>query len=97
LRRLEERKVSLSDWMSSKSSCDWGGVRCEKGRLVELNCTRAGLAGTLPREIMALTDLLELDLSHNLFQGTIPTQGGLPRLKYLLMHDNGKAIVRGCL
>jgi hypothetical protein len=94
LRRLDQQQqvendASLGSWMSSKSICEWDGMRCEMGRLVEFNRTRVGLAGTLPREIMSLTDLLELDLSHNLFQGTIP-EGEMPKLRYLLLHDNGK-------
>jgi hypothetical protein len=47
------------------------------------------LAGILPRERMALTDVMTFDLSHNLFQEPI---GGLPKLKYFLMHDSGEEI-----
>ncbi|CAB9498606.1 LRR receptor-like serine threonine-protein kinase At4g08850-like [Seminavis robusta] len=88
----DQQEMGLQPWMSSAPVCEWEGMRCENGRLVELNRTKAGLTGTLPREMMALTSLVELDLSHNLFQGSIPTEGGLPNLRFLLLHDNGKLL-----
>ena len=81
------------NWMSEKSICVWEGLGCQAttGRLVAFNQTRAGLGGTLPRELASLDQLLELDLSHNSFAGRIPAEWGqgLTNLRYLMLNDNG--------
>jgi len=50
-----------------------GGAAEESQRAVySLTLTRNSLKGTLPQELMALTDLQRLDLEYNTLRGTIP-------------------------
>jgi len=88
-------------WLTAKPVCDWPGIECagaerhNAGRVIAMNLTHAGLTGTLPHELFkGLHHLLELDLSHNLMQGSIAfdATNGLKNLKYLLLHDNGMGV-----
>jgi hypothetical protein len=68
-----------SHWLSDDPVCSWYGVECveeeeeTQGRVVALNLSSNGLAGTLPAEIALLqADLRVLDLSKNDIEGNIP-------------------------
>ena len=67
-----------SHWLSDDPVCYWYGVECveeegTQGRVVALNLSSNGLAGTLPAEIALLqADLRVLDLSKNDIEGNIP-------------------------
>mmetsp|Transcript_52322 Transcript_52322/g.126531 ORF Transcript_52322/g.126531 Transcript_52322/m.126531 type:complete len:712 (+) Transcript_52322:267-2402(+) len=77
---------SSDNWLSEEHVCDgWYGVECQEvseGEAVEgdeesrfvysLTLSRNSLKGTLPGELMALTDLQRLDLEYNTLRGTIP-------------------------
>ena len=57
-----------SNWMSSKSICDWFGVQCSKGRVTQVELKENNLKGTWPDSIGTLSKLESL-----VFDGTRPT------------------------
>lgn len=76
-------------WLANNSVCDWYGVSCEDGHIVELILNNNQLAGAVPNEIENLTFLRLLDLGHNQIDALAPTIGRLSRLKSLqLLHNN---------
>ncbi|CAD6226149.1 unnamed protein product [Miscanthus lutarioriparius] len=65
----------LDSWNKSTSYCSWEGVTCgrrHRWRVVGLNLSSQGLAGTISPAIGNLTFLRLLDLSYNSLQGEIP-------------------------
>jgi hypothetical protein len=67
-------QVWKHDWIhQTKSKCHWEGVACgHLHNVVNLNVTHGHLAGTLPRELVALEHLIVMDLSFNSIGGTLP-------------------------
>ncbi|XP_066393573.1 probable LRR receptor-like serine/threonine-protein kinase At3g47570 [Miscanthus floridulus] len=77
----------LDSWNQSTSYCSWVGVTCgrkHRWRVVALNLTSQGLAGTISPAIGNLTFLRWLNLSSNGLQGEIPPSiGSLWRLRHI--------------
>jgi hypothetical protein len=69
-------QVWKHDWIhQTKSKCHWEGVECgHLHNVVTLNVTHGHLAGTLPRELVALEHLIVMDLSFNSIGGTLPPE-----------------------
>ncbi len=61
------REWTESDkWMEPYTDhCDWRGVSCNDGSVIELNLTNNGLSGKLTQRISELHSLQVLDLSDN--------------------------------
>lgn len=51
----------------------WKGITCSNGAITQLALPNLGLAGTLPPQLAALRSLVQLDLSGNAFEGSIPS------------------------
>ncbi|XP_015944583.1 probable LRR receptor-like serine/threonine-protein kinase PAM74 [Arachis duranensis] len=69
----------------------WIGVTCTNefnARVISLNLTNAGLAGSLPASINNLSALNHLWLGGNKFSGHIPDLGGLKELETLHLEKN---------
>mmetsp|Transcript_28681 Transcript_28681/g.68414 ORF Transcript_28681/g.68414 Transcript_28681/m.68414 type:complete len:387 (+) Transcript_28681:219-1379(+) len=63
----------LGDWGTSKPVCEWTGVSCGPDQaVVALSLSDAGLVGTLPVELSALTTLTAMNLEDNELEGTLP-------------------------
>ncbi|RLM86369.1 hypothetical protein C2845_PM04G07340 [Panicum miliaceum] len=77
----------LASWNQSTSHCSWEGVTCSRRhqwRVVTLDLSAWGLAGTISPAIGNLTFLRSLNLSFNGLQGEIPPSlGSLRRLQQL--------------
>lgn len=66
-------RSALPSWNNSTPTCQWDGVSCESGRVVELRLPGAGLIGTLPSGVLGnLTALRTLSLRYNALTGPIP-------------------------
>ncbi|VAI08209.1 probable inactive receptor kinase At1g48480 [Triticum dicoccoides] len=66
-------RSALPAWNSSTQTCQWQGVACENGRVVELRLPGAGLMGALPSGVLGnLTALRTLSLRWNALTGPIP-------------------------
>ncbi|KAL6645573.1 hypothetical protein ACP70R_017181 [Stipagrostis hirtigluma subsp. patula] len=64
---------ALPSWNSTTPTCQWQGVTCENGRVVELRLPGAGLMGTLPSGVLGnLSALRTLSLRYNALTGPIP-------------------------
>ncbi|KAJ8622689.1 hypothetical protein MRB53_031218 [Persea americana] len=95
---LERVKNSLQntplDW--SGDPClphgySWTGVTCSEGslvRVVSLNLSSMGLAGSLSPSIAKLTALTDILLDNNSLSGSIPDLSQLRRLERLHLQDN---------
>ncbi|VAH88321.1 unnamed protein product [Triticum turgidum subsp. durum] len=66
-------RSALPSWNGSAQTCQWQGVACENGRVVELRLPGAGLMGALPSGVLGnLTALRTLSLRWNALSGPIP-------------------------
>uniref|UniRef100_A0A5B6ZV52 non-specific serine/threonine protein kinase n=1 Tax=Davidia involucrata TaxID=16924 RepID=A0A5B6ZV52_DAVIN len=69
--------------------CDdsWEGIRCNNSRVTSITLPSMGLAGQLPGDIQALSELQTLDLSYNgNLTGSLPSSiGNLKKLSSLLL------------
>ena len=73
--------------------CSFTGVECwneRENRIISLNLGSLGLKGIFPNEISYCKSLTSLDLSHNHFYGSIPTNisSMLPYLVILSLSSN---------
>ncbi|OIV97525.1 hypothetical protein TanjilG_11049 [Lupinus angustifolius] len=73
----------MSLWNDSTNHCNWTGITCNisNGRVIYLNLSSQGLAGTVTPSIGNLTFLTRLNLLSNSFYGELPQEVG--RLLYL--------------
>jgi len=90
--KMSGHSGALDSWNKSTSYCSWEGVTCgrrHRWRVVGLNLSSQGLAGTISPAIGNLTFLRLLDLSYNSLQGEIPASiGSLRRLRGLHLVQN---------
>jgi len=70
--------------------CTWHGVICEEHwrHVHKLVLDNNGLAGELPPNLDALTELRALSLSGNRLSGAVPNLAGLRKLEYLELSRN---------
>jgi len=62
-----------TNWLSSKSECDWYGVGCDSdGRITSLQLSSNNLQGTIENSLGALKGLQQLVLGGNELVGSIP-------------------------
>ena len=94
----ESVKVHDPSWHSNKTMhnsydvCRWSRVQCTtEGVINGMTFNNAGLYGSIPPELMVLTNLERLELITNPnLKGTLPTEfGQLQELKYLFVHETG--------
>ena len=94
----ESVKVHDPSWHSNKTMhnsydvCRWSRVQCTTDGVINgMTFNNAGLYGSIPPELMVLTNLERLELITNPnLKGTLPTEfGQLQDLEYLLVHETG--------
>lgn len=86
---------NMDYWMTEKGICLWWGVVCpprlhegveevhynENADVIHLNLTANNIRGTIPSELIALENLVTLDVGKNDLEGTIPMS--LTKYRYL--------------
>lgn len=77
-----------NNWFKSQYPCDWHGVRCENGRVTELDLENNNLQGEIPSELGALKDMEALSLANNQIQGELPDISTLTHLETLQLGQN---------
>ena len=88
---IPDSRGVMESWNDSIHFCDWAGVTCGKRhrRVVVINLSSSGLAGTLSPHIGNLSFLREIRLQNNSLQGEIPREiGRLFRLQVLHLLNN---------
>ncbi|KAH9606355.1 hypothetical protein KSS87_023345 [Heliosperma pusillum] len=81
----------LSSWNESIDHCSWEGVTCGQinNRVIELDLSSRGLAGTISPFIGNLSFLMIINLYNNRLEGRIPSSlGNLSYLRELYLDDN---------
>ena len=79
-----------TNWLSKEAIDQWYGVSTDcLGRVIRLNLNGNQLAGSIPAQIGALTNLVQMNLSGNQLNGPIPVElGKLTNLERLILHNN---------
>jgi hypothetical protein len=80
-------------WFEEDDVCDWYGITCESvsgsNEITSINLPWNNLSGSISDSITDLVYVERLDFSHNLLDGSIPTEFGLMRsLGQLFLADN---------
>ena len=76
-------------WLTAPDPCDWFGVVCAGGSVVELALRTNNLMGPVPVELANLTAIESLNFTFNYLNGAIPPQlGSLTSLRYLGFFGN---------
>ncbi|PWA91619.1 Concanavalin A-like lectin/glucanase, subgroup [Artemisia annua] len=57
---------------TSSSCCNWVGIKCEAGRIVEIDLSKKRLSGNLSDALFRFEHLMVLNLSYNYIQGPLP-------------------------
>lgn len=57
---------------SSPSCCNWVGITCDAGRIVEIDLSKKRLSGNLSDALFRFEHLKVLNLSHNYIKGPLP-------------------------
>jgi Leucine rich repeat len=71
------------------TECDWHGVQCGMGRVVDLSLDENNLVGQIPSALVQLSKLQSLDLRRNHLTGTIPPAlGRLTDLEWVSVNGN---------
>ena len=66
-----------TNWLSKEAIDQWYGVSTDcLGRVIRLNLNGNQLAGSIPAQIGALTNLVQMNLSGNQLSGPIPVELG---------------------
>jgi hypothetical protein len=81
----------LTSWNSTTPTCQWQGVACENGRVVEVHLPAAGLMGNLPSGALGtLSALRTLSLRYNALTGPLPDDlSRLVELRAIYLQHNG--------
>lgn len=78
-----------SGWLVSERPCEWHGVECRGGQVIEISLRDNRLSGTIPPEINQLQGLQYLELGDNHITGTLPEEiGQLTQLRGLNLRSN---------
>ncbi|CDP17634.1 unnamed protein product [Coffea canephora] len=83
--------IVAKNWSISSSVCDWIGVTCDfnNQRVVALNISNMGFAGTIPPQLRNLSFLVSLDMSNNNFHGHLSEgMSHLRRLSFMALSNN---------
>lgn len=82
---------SANFWITDADECTWEGITCENGVITEINLSDHLLTGYVPQELGLLEDLVSLDLSTNLIEGSGLTNNVwmfATSLQELILDDN---------
>ena len=79
-----------TNWLSKEAIDQWYGVSTDcLGRVIRLNLNGNQLAGSIPAQIGALTNLVQMNLSDNQLRGHMPVElGKLTNLERLTLQNN---------
>jgi len=83
-----ENWANNTNWLSDRPICDWYGITCTNGHVLEIVLMSNGLKGKLPPEIGQLTNLDYLNLKNNELTGLPPEIGQLSNLLGLILSNN---------
>ncbi len=75
-------------WNETDAPCDWFGVSCSGGHVINLYLYNKKLSGSIPESLGNLSNLRSLDLHSNQLNGSIPESlGNLSHLQSLYLYS----------
>ncbi|MCP4696377.1 MAG: hypothetical protein GY862_05970 [Gammaproteobacteria bacterium] len=74
-------------WGISNTPCNWAGVVCSDGHVIELDRSTQGLDGSIP-DLSGLPRLQEINLQDNKLSGAMPDFSALTDLEILNLDSN---------
>jgi len=78
-----------TNWLSTTTVDDWYGVWVLNGHVDKLQLWWNNLTGTIPTQIVNLTNLVDLSINNNAITGTLPDElGSLTKLEILNLNNN---------
>ena len=78
-----------SDWLVTTTPCNWHGVTCYLGHVIQIDLTSNQLNGSIPPDLQNLSNLIYLYLRSNQLSGAIPPElGNLSNLLDLWLAAN---------
>ena len=81
--------INNENWCSDKPVSEWYGITVENGNVTNIDLHYNNLSGSIPLEIVKLTNLVSLNIAENKLVGSIPSDiGNLRNLTYLILCDN---------
>jgi len=89
--------VKNDQWMENDMICEWHGVICDENgyRVIGLDLEANGLIGTIPDEIVYLSELRSINFKKNRVKGTFSSIGTFDNLLTLNLSENGISYVVG--
>eukprot|EP00980_Cylindrotheca_fusiformis_P025009 scaffold12894_cov120-Cylindrotheca_fusiformis.AAC.4 len=85
-------------WMTGEGYCSWYGIKCVgeddyfheegNGKIFEVRLPANNLSGSIPSELLSLSDLFLLNLKSNLLVGTLPRPFLFRNMRDLILDDN---------
>jgi len=77
-------------WLGAAGTeCDWYGITCSSGSVSIIRLNTNFLSGSIPSELINLTNLTYLNVFDNSLSGNIPSElGSLKNLTYLSLNNN---------
>lgn len=85
-------------WMTGEGYCTWHGVKCVgedgyfltegNGKVFQVSLASNNLRGSIPSELLSLSDLFLLNLKSNWLEGSLPHPFQFRNMRDLLLDDN---------
>lgn len=79
--------INNDNWNVTNTPCNWYGVTCENGGVIELDFWNNKLTGSIPN-FSGLSNLKELTFYGDQLTGLIPNFTGLPNLERIIIRGN---------
>lgn len=81
--------IDKTNWLVTNTPCDWFGISCLGGNIIQINLSQNQLSGSIPSALSNLANLEYLYLDNNQLSGNIPSElGSLTHLRWISLESN---------
>ncbi|OUM66997.1 hypothetical protein PIROE2DRAFT_58999 [Piromyces sp. E2] len=85
---LTQNNVAIFWSPSNSTGCCSDEIRCDNGRIVQVNFSSKGYTGSIPSSIQNLSNLQYLYATGNQLSGVIPKEIAIPNLQFIDLSNN---------